>query len=80
VVGIEAALVDSTIPLYVTACRLELTRAMVRNQGRQTKTSVECATKKATTRETVPCLSKSDLTVLRKKIMVKPRRQRKQAT
>jgi hypothetical protein len=78
--GIKAALVDLTIPLHITACRLESTRAIAGNQGRQTKTSVECATRKATIRETVPCLSKSDLIVLRKKIIVKPRRQRKQAT
>jgi hypothetical protein len=78
VAGIEAALVNLTIPFYVIACRLELTRA--ENQGRQTKTSVKCAIRKATTKETVPCSSKSDLTVLRKKIIVKPRRQRKQAT
>jgi hypothetical protein len=78
VVGIKAALVDSTIPLHITARCLKSTRTG--NQGRQTKTSVKCAIRKATTKETVPCLSKSDLTVLRKKIMVKPRRQRKQAT
>jgi hypothetical protein len=77
VIRIKAALVNSTIFLYVTACCLELIRAG--NQGRQTKTSVECAIKKATIRETVSCLSKSDLIVLRRKIIVKPCRQRKQA-
>jgi hypothetical protein len=78
VIGIEAALVDSTILLHVTACCLKSTRT--ENQERQTKTSVKCAIRKAITRETVPCLSKSDLIVLRKKIIVKPYKQKKQAT
>jgi hypothetical protein len=78
VIGIKAALVDSTISLHVTACCLKSTRA--ENQGRQTKTSVKCAIKKATIKKTVLCLNKSDLTVLRRKIIVKPRRQRKQET
>jgi hypothetical protein len=80
VVGIKAVLVDSTIPFYVTTYCLESTRAITRNQGRQRKTSVECVTRKAIIKETVPCLSKSDLIILRKKIIVKPCRQRKQAT
>jgi hypothetical protein len=77
VVRIEATLINSTIPLHVTACCLKSTKA--KNQERQTKTSVKYAIKKATIKETVPCLSKSDLTVLRKKIMIKPRKQKKQA-
>jgi hypothetical protein len=80
VIRIEAALVDSTISLHITACCLKLTRTIARNQGRQTKTSIKCVIRKATIRETVPCLSKSDLTVLKRKIIVKPRRQRKQRT
>jgi hypothetical protein len=80
VIRIKAALVNSTIPFYVTTCCLKSTRAIAKNQGRQTKTSVKCATRKATTKETVLCLSKSDLTVLKRKIIVKPCRQRKQAT
>jgi hypothetical protein len=80
VIRIEATLVNSTISLYVTACCLESIRAITRNQRRQTKTSVKCVIRKAITRETVPCLSKSDLTVLRKKIVVKLYKQRKQGT
>jgi hypothetical protein len=78
VIKIKAALVNSTILLHVTARRLELTRA--KNQGRQRKTSAECATRKATIKETVPCLSNSDLITPTKKIKVKPRRQKKQGT
>jgi hypothetical protein len=78
VVEIKAVLVDLTILFYVTAFCLKLTRA--KNQGKQRKTSIECVTKKVTIRETVPCLSKSDLTVLRRKIIVKPRKQKKQGT
>jgi hypothetical protein len=67
VIRIKAALINSTIPLHVTAHRLKLTRAIAENQERQTKTSVKCVTRKATTRKTVPCSSKSDLTVPKKK-------------
>jgi hypothetical protein len=75
VIRIKAALVNSTILFYVTACCLESTRA--ESQERQTKTSVKCVTKKAITKETVICLSKSDLIILRKKFLVKPCKQRK---
>jgi hypothetical protein len=78
VIEIKNTLVDLTISFYVTAYCLKLIRT--ENQERQTKTSVKCAIKKAIIRETVSCLSKSDLIMLKRKIIVKPHKQRKQAT
>jgi hypothetical protein len=78
VIRIKAALVNLIILFHVIACCLESTSA--ENQERQRKSSVKYAIKKATIRKTVPCLGKSDLIILKRKIIVKPRKRKKQGT
>ena len=79
--GAEVVLIDSIIPHHVIAIarRLKQIRAtdIARSQGHQRKTSVEYASRKVTTRMTIPCLKNSNLIILRRKIKVLLR-QRKQ--